>query len=340
MDQISKLLREFLWQGGKGNERKIHLVNWDLVKRPTTEGVLQIHDPSLVNLALGGKLLWKLVHEPKHPTNAILLSKYAHNSSFNNMQLEPPVNSSQDRIMGCDPLEEIEEIVELRVWLVNAGINRLRDLSVWDHQGDWAGWDLHDAHGWLSAQKNHLIELLEESMPENRHTKDSWAWGQTCVYSTAAGYKALQESRNKNHNPTFWKRVWDNLGLPKVNFFFWTLIHNKIFTGDNLEKRNIAGPHRCALCRSNQETTQHLFLDCHYAKEAWGLILLGLQIPPFPQCSIADLFASWNMLYLQSIPIKSFWNKVWTAIPKFVCWQLWLARNEQIFNGHRLSPLL
>lgn len=77
--------------------------------------------------------------------------------------------------MGRDPLEDIEEITELRVWLMSAGINRLRDLSVWDHQGDWAGWDLHDAPGWLSAQKNQLIELLEESTPENRHTKDSCA---------------------------------------------------------------------------------------------------------------------------------------------------------------------
>lgn len=103
MDQISKLFREFLWQGGKGNgnERKMHLVNWDLVKRPTTEGGLQIRDPSLVNLVLGGKLLWKLVHEPKHPTSAILLSKYAQNSSFSNMQLEPPVNSSQVWVLYC-----------------------------------------------------------------------------------------------------------------------------------------------------------------------------------------------------------------------------------------------
>ncbi len=101
MDQISKLLRDFLWQGGKGNERKMHLANWDLVKRAIAEGGLQIRDPSLVNLALGGKLLWKLAHEPKHPISAILLSKYAHNSSFSNLQFDPLVNSLQVWTLCC-----------------------------------------------------------------------------------------------------------------------------------------------------------------------------------------------------------------------------------------------
>eukprot|EP00253_Pinus_taeda_P033856 PITA_33856 len=239
MDQISKLLRDFLWQGGKGNERKMHLANWELVKRPIAEGGLQIRDPSLVNLALGGKLLWKMAHEPNHPISTTLLSKYAHNSSFRNLNFDPPVNSSQvwilccksniffkkllyrvsgngkrtnlwhDRIMGHDPLEKNEDISDLRDWLIRAGINSLYDLSVWDHWGEieWAGWDCHGVPVWLTPQKNLLVELLEDSTPENRYMKDCWAWGQSGIYSTAASYKAPQESKNNSHTPAFWKLV-------------------------------------------------------------------------------------------------------------------------------------
>lgn len=32
-DHISQLLRNFLWQGGEGNQKKFHLVSWDKVKR-------------------------------------------------------------------------------------------------------------------------------------------------------------------------------------------------------------------------------------------------------------------------------------------------------------------
>ena len=57
---ISKILRDFLWNGGKGNQNKIHLVNWEILKRPLSEGGFQIHDPGLANLALGGKIVWQL----------------------------------------------------------------------------------------------------------------------------------------------------------------------------------------------------------------------------------------------------------------------------------------
>ena len=211
----------------------------------------KIRDPSLVNLALEGKLLWKLAHEPKHPISAILLSKYAHNSSFSNLHFKPPVNSSQvwslcckssvffkkllyrvprngkrtnlwkDRIMGRDPLEENEEIADLKDWLIRTGINRLRDLSVWDHRGEWASWDLHSAPVWLSAQKNLLIELLEDSTPENRHIKDSWGLGTAqSVYSTAAGYKALQGIKEQQSQSSLLETSMGQSSSPKSEFLF------------------------------------------------------------------------------------------------------------------------
>jgi hypothetical protein len=38
--QITKMIRDFLWHGGKGNQKKHHLVNWEIVKRPYSEGGL------------------------------------------------------------------------------------------------------------------------------------------------------------------------------------------------------------------------------------------------------------------------------------------------------------
>lgn len=347
----------------------MHLVSWDMVRRPTAEGGLQIRDPSLVNLALGGKILWKMVSEPNHQTNNTLMLKYSRNTIYRGLQFDPSVNGTQiwklcsksrkffnqhlyrvpgndkriniwnDRIMGNDPLGENEAIMDIREWLLQAGKTRLYDISSWDSKGEWAGWDINGIPDWLIPQKNQLIDLLEGSSPEHRHIRDSWAWGMTGTYTTAAGYKALQSPRNSSHAPTFWKSFWENLSLPKVNFFFWTLVHNTLLTGDNLEKRNIAGPHRCELCRCHSETAQHLFLGCKFSKEAWDFALFGLQIPAFPQNTVADLFASWNNIYPHSIPSKSFWKKIWTAIPKFVCWQIWLARNDQIFNKNRITPL-
>ena len=52
MNQISKLLRDFLWGGGKGNQHRMHLVNWEIIKRPLLDGGLQFKDPELSNIAM------------------------------------------------------------------------------------------------------------------------------------------------------------------------------------------------------------------------------------------------------------------------------------------------
>ena len=72
MDQVSRLIRDFLWKGGKGNQNKFHLVSWDTVKRPLTDGGLQERDPRLVNMALGRKILWNLFsNRAHHPVNKL-----------------------------------------------------------------------------------------------------------------------------------------------------------------------------------------------------------------------------------------------------------------------------
>ena len=59
--KIGGLLRIFLWQGGRKNERKIHLVSCDKIKKPILEGGLHIRDVATQNFAMGAKLLWNLI---------------------------------------------------------------------------------------------------------------------------------------------------------------------------------------------------------------------------------------------------------------------------------------
>eukprot|EP00253_Pinus_taeda_P006485 PITA_06485 len=323
MEQISKLLRDFLWQGRKGNKKKTHLVNREVVKKLMAEGRLQIRDPTLVNLALGGKILWKLIHKPTHPVSVTLRSKYGPNKSLNNLYNANTANCTQAWKL-CYKSSNFFKNLVYRI----PGNGKRTHLWL----DSIMGWDFQGVPARLSLQQTLLEDLVEEAAPVNRSMKDSWGWGQTNVYTIAAGYRVLQASRNNSQTLAFWKNVWESLALPKVNFFFWTLVHNKLLTGDNLEKRNIVGLHRCVLCSNNFETTQHLFLDCIFAKQVWGFILQDFQISVPSQNSISNLFASWSLFYPQRIPPKSFWRKIWIVLPKYVCWQLWLARNQLIFK--------
>ena len=66
MQKITKEIRKFLWQGGKSNgSKKFHLVNWDVVCSPKNCGGVGTRDPTVMNLALGVKILWRIVSREK-----------------------------------------------------------------------------------------------------------------------------------------------------------------------------------------------------------------------------------------------------------------------------------
>jgi hypothetical protein len=185
----------------------MHLVNWEVVKKFMAEVGLQIRDLALVNLALGGKILWKLLHKPTHPVSVNLHSKYGPKKSLSNLQNDNTTNCTQvwklcckrsnffkkmvyripgndkrthlwlDRIMGREPLADNLDITYLRDWMERERVNNLYDLSKWDHHGDWAGWDFQGVPAPLSLQQSMLIDLLEDVTPVNRTMKDSWGWG-------------------------------------------------------------------------------------------------------------------------------------------------------------------
>jgi hypothetical protein len=58
---LAQAIQKFLWKGGKSNTKRLHLENWNLVRSPKDHEGLGVCDPKVVNLALGEKLLWRMV---------------------------------------------------------------------------------------------------------------------------------------------------------------------------------------------------------------------------------------------------------------------------------------
>jgi hypothetical protein len=85
------------------------------------------------------------------------------------------------------------------------------------------------------------------------------------------------------------------------------------------------------------ETSDHLFVGCHFVNKVWQLTLQGLKVAAPTSISVVDLFTGWKDSH-SSLSLKTLWARIWISIPKYVCWKLWLARNEQIFNNTEWTP--
>lgn len=59
--KMEELIRIFFWKGGKQNEKRIPLVNWEIIIILIQEGGLNFKDLYAQNLAMGAKLIWKII---------------------------------------------------------------------------------------------------------------------------------------------------------------------------------------------------------------------------------------------------------------------------------------
>ena len=66
-----------------------------------------------------------------------------------------------------------------------------------------------------------------------------------------------------------WKGIWKVKVPKRVIFFLWTAIHGRIFTFDNLMLRGLSLVYRCCTCCCNEESVDHLFLQCPVAHSLW-----------------------------------------------------------------------
>jgi hypothetical protein len=168
-------------------------------------------------------------------------------------------------------------------------------------------------------QWNSLVALiLDVSL---NPAKDHFRWGltQNGEYTVQSLYYIMICSGHGRQDQTIWK-----MKIPlKIKIFAWYLRRGVTLTRDNLAKRNWNGPKNCVFCYYN-ESIQHLFFECHFAKFMWRAVSLtfGLRTP----CSVYDLFNLWARGFSPKDRLKILVGAI------AICWAIWLSRNDVVFN--------
>eukprot|EP00253_Pinus_taeda_P003539 PITA_03539 len=358
------IICSFLWQGGKQDSKKFSLVKWSKVILPLEKGGLGIKVPRLSNLAMGLKLIWKIINDKGSWWIEIIKKKYLNGANSNILeenlidrpstpvwklikkslpQAKPriskvPGNGKKiiiwhDRIMGTEARETLPNYKPLQQWMDQAKQRTLFDISQWN-QNDWKGWKSLALPPNLENSWAELKNSLSGLAPINKTTEDKFIWDPIGGnYTVKDGYKSLQNSSAANTWPLY-KVVWRIDSLPKIKIFNWTLLHGNILTAENLRKKGIQGPSICCLCKNAEETCGHLFIECSFARQCWNLIAHPLPSGDLPN-QMASLQRSWRSLFPQIKKGKNQALRIWNSIPSNLCWQIWNTRNNSIFNDKK-----
>jgi len=145
-----------------------------------------------------------------------------------------------------------------------------------------------------------------------------WMFNSDGLYSSQSLYKIINF---RGVIPVHVSAVWSIKAPPRIHFFLWLLMHNKVLTRDNLSKKRKVEDAACLFC-CEPESVQHLFSECVVAKQMWQIIS-GLL-----DCEVGKNLDSIGVMWLSN---KRF------CVHNMICaaglWALWKLRNVLCFQN-------
>lgn len=120
------------------------------------------------------------------------------------------------------------------------------------------------------------------------------------------------------------KNFWQGSCPRKINLFMWLAWKNRILTLDNLaiHKCNRLPTTTFAICNSNIEIVNHLFITYPYADRLWNFFGHLFNVTWFPS-SLLDVWDS------RKTRLPSSKRNTWDSVLHVIVWCIWLERNEK-----------
>ncbi|KAL4183344.1 hypothetical protein AMTRI_Chr11g154720 [Amborella trichopoda] len=298
-NRLDQIMRNFLWSG-QADKTKFHLVAWDNVCLPKQQGGLGIRILRKHNQALLGKWWWCLATQPNSLWAQVLRKKYNipegawlpsrnhwHNASrawrsfasalYQFIRFHPREGSRVrfwfDLWLGPSPLKEVYPTLY--------SLEQNKESSVAEEMvltGGQRVWNPSFRRNLTEEEFNHFQSLSTSLHSHFLSPQGSdaiiWTLAPFGIFSVASFYKGLILPPTLPANPTAIKsKVWTTIAPSKVQTFNWLACSHRALTVDQLQKREIPLPNKCALCLCEEESSQHLFILCDFSFDLWGQVL-------------------------------------------------------------------
>jgi hypothetical protein len=354
--RIEKIQRDFLW-GGLNEESKLHLVDWDTVCSPISDGGLGIRNVRKFNQALLGKWLWRFAHEEGAWWRSILVAKYG--SSWGGWHSRDITEAHGVGLWKfiCKGWRSLEGHVRYDlgagskisfwgdVWCGESSLKEsfpglfniasYREASIADNMERSNGmiqWNIvfsRRIHDWeVEILTSFYSRLYSHKCRGVGEDKLWWIPSSKGVFEVRSYYQVLT-TQGSLYFP--WKRIWRTKAPPRVAFFAWTAARSKIPTIDNLRRRGMIIVNRCWLCESAEETVDHLLLHCGVANALWNSIFSMIGVSWVMPRTVREFFACWWPGGRARSAV------VWKMVPLCLMWCIWLERNARCFEDSARS---
>lgn len=137
--------------------------------------------------------------------------------------------------------------------------------------------------------------------------------------------KTVWESIRRRHGSPAWlSLIWNKFQIPSCSFISWLACRGRLSTKDKQFLFCHLADQRCVLCRSSDETTEHIFASCPYS-----FII-------FRQCPFA-LNLNWNEWldgnFFQDDDLTLFQKNLGYLFVTIAIYLIWRERNDRIHSN-------
>ncbi|XP_018465291.2 uncharacterized protein LOC108836659 [Raphanus sativus] len=116
-----------------------------------------------------------------------------------------------------------------------------------------------------------------------------------------------------------------------MKLFVWSIIQKALPLGENLQQRGLLSGARCKRC-NEVETAIHTFFRCPFAQEVWKRVPLNCVVHLATLESFTDVVVALKRTFC--LPPTGITG---TILP-WICWVIWIARNQLVFENKPTSP--
>ena len=348
LGQLDKIARSFIWGSSEGN-RKQHLIAWDKICTPKREGGLGIRKAKEMNVALLGKLGWRLLNTHEALWVRILQKKFRVGELYDPCWMVSRGNWSptwRSLILG------IREVVvpgtcwilgdgrRVRFWRDNWLLDQpLYELSTADIPEEIIEAKARDlwqhGTGWLTQlmepymSTHNSLRLASVVIDEVTGARDrmSWSGSNDGQFSVKSAYTFLTKNVVPRQNmEALYRRVWRVAVPERTRVFLWLVSHQVIMTNMERKRRHLSDSSVCQLCKNGDETILHVLRVCPAAAGLWLRIVIPSRRQRFFELPLLE----W--LYENLASGSSVSGDQWPTLFALTVWWCWKWRCGYVFG--------
>ncbi|KAG7599981.1 Reverse transcriptase zinc-binding domain [Arabidopsis suecica] len=295
LDKLDHASKSFLW-GSSVEHKKQHLVAWNKVTRPKSEGGLGIRAAQDMNKALVAKLGWRLFHDHDSLWVKLVKKKYKVGNIHDGSWLIKKGTWSSTWRSIASGLRDV--VIPGKSWVLGNGrqvkfwtdrwlFNRIlseeaggllpqgyESMVVNDLWRDGNGWRMDMITPYIS--NNARLELTSVDVDKVTRARDQLSWSESVDgnFSVKSAYNLL--TRNSDPRPNlekFYSRVWRVTAPERVRVFLWLVGNQVLMTNTERSRRHLSSTDVCPVCKGGVETILHILRDCPAMMGIWTRIL-------------------------------------------------------------------